>query len=110
MATAVDSLVDSLASAYTYMPQLNTNELLVQISGVDSFQTYQAVLVQFKKLEVVDSLDIFAVKGDQLTLAVDVEGGAELLHSALLRSGRLQDQGTADANLSGKLEYSWISK
>ena len=39
-----------------------------------------------------------------------VEGGAELLHSALLRSGRLQDQGTADASLSGKLEYSWIAE
>jgi len=110
MASAVDSLVDNLTRAYTYMPQLNTNELLVQISGVDSFRKYQAVLAQFKKLEVVDSLDIFAVKGDQLTLAVDVEGGAELLHSALLRSGRLQDQGTADASLSGKLEYSWIAE
>lgn len=110
MTSAVDSLVDSLTRAYTYIPQLNTNELLVQISGVDSFKKYQAVLAQFKKLEVVDSLDIFAVKGDQLTLAVDVEGGAELLHSALLRSGRLQGQGSADASLSGKLEYSWVSE
>lgn len=110
MASAVDSLIDSLTRAYTYVPQLNTNELLVQITGVDSFAKYLAVLAQFKKLEVVDSLDIFAVKGDQLTLAVDVEGGAELLHSALLRSGRLQDQGTADASLSGKLEYSWIAE
>ena len=110
MATAVDSLVDSLARAYTYVPQLNTNELLVQISGVDSFKKYQAVLAQFKKLEVVDSLEISAVKGDQLTLAVDVEGGAELLHSALLRSGRLKDLGTTHTNLRVKLEYSWVSE
>ena len=110
VASAVDALVDSLTRAYTYIPQLNTNELLVQISGVDSFQKYQAVLAQFKKLEVVDSLDIFAVKGDLLTLAIDVEGGAELLHSALLRSGRLQGPGTADASLSGKLEYSWVAE
>ena len=108
MASAVDTMVDSLAKSYTYIPQLNTNELLVQINGVGSFKQYQAVLAQFKKLEVVDSLDIFSVVGDQLTLAVDVEGGAELLHSALVRSGRLQSETAADVMLSGKLEYSWV--
>ena len=54
MASAVDSLIDSLTRAYTYVQQLNTNELLVQITGVDSFAKYLAVLAQFKKLEVVD--------------------------------------------------------
>ena len=48
MATAVDSLVDTLARAYTYVPQLHTHELPVQISGVARFTKYQAVLAQFK--------------------------------------------------------------
>lgn len=110
MASAIDGLVDSLAKTYTYIPQLNTNEVLVQINGVESFKQYQAVLAQFKKLEVVDSLDIFAVQGDQLTLAVDVEGGAELLHSALVRSGRLESRAVSDTALTGKLEYYWINE
>ena len=110
MASAIDGLVDSLAKTYTYIPQLNTNVVLVQINGVESFKQYQAVLAQFKKLEVVDSLDIFAVQGDQLTLAVDVEGGAELLHSALVRSGRLESRVGSDTALTGRLEYRWISE
>jgi hypothetical protein len=110
MAAAVDGLVDSLAESFTYVPQINTNELIVNIDGVTTFKDYQAVLAQFKKLELVDSLDVHGVEGEQLTLAVDVEGGAELLHSALVRSGKLQSQIEQEALYTGQLQFTWIHK
>ncbi len=110
MTEAVGSLVDSLASSYTYMPQLDTSALQVKINRVANFKDYQAVLSQFKKLELVDSVQLFGVQGDQLTLAIDAEAGAELLHSALVRSGRLQSQTAPGSMLSGRLEFDWISK
>ena len=110
MVTAVDGLVDSLAQSFTYVPQINTNALIVRINGVSSFKEYQAVLKQFKKLELVDSLDIYGVDAEQLTLAVDVEGGAELLHSALVRSGKLHSQTEQEALYTGQLQFNWIDK
>ena len=110
MAAAVDDLIDNLATTFTYVPQINTNELLVRINNVGSFSQYQLVLAQLKKLQVVDSLDLYAVEGDQLTLAVGVEGGAELLHSALVRSGKFASQTAVDALLTGRLEFNWINK
>lgn len=110
MAAAVDGLVDSIAESFTYIPQINTDELIVHINGVGSFADYQAVLAQFKKLELVDSLDVHGVEGKQLTLAVDVEGGAELLHSALVRSGKLQSQTGQEALYAGQLQFNWISE
>ncbi|MGB1403278.1 MAG: DUF2066 domain-containing protein [Porticoccaceae bacterium] len=110
MPEAVASLVDSLSRFYTYIPQLNTSEFLVRVNGVTSFADYQAVLGQFKKLEVVDSVQLFAVKGGQLTLAVDAEAGADLLNSALLRSGRVEAIDVPEQMLGGGFEYNWISK
>ena len=110
MTSAVNELVDSLAESFTYVPQISTNELMVQINGVASFKDYESVLALFKKLELVESLDVHGVEADQLTLAVDAEGGAELLHSALVRSGKLQSQTDQDALFIGQLQFNWIRK
>ena len=110
MESAVNELVDSLAESFTYIPQIDTNELMVKINGVASFKDYESVLALFKKLELVESLDVHGVEGEQLTLAVDAEGGSELLHSALVRSGKLQPRTDQDALYSGQLHFNWIRK
>ncbi len=107
---AVNDWVDSLSAQFTYIPQADTSELVVQINKVDSYVDYQAVLSQLQKLELVQSLNVFAVKGDKLFLTLDIEGGVDLLKSALVRSGRLANQTSEAARFSGKLEFDWISK
>ena len=107
---AVNGLVDSLSAQFTYIPQTDTSELVVQINRVDSFSDYQAVLSQLQKLELVQSLNVFAVKGDKLFLTLDIEGGVDLLESALARSGRLENQTSQAARFSGNLEFDWIAK
>jgi uncharacterized protein len=108
--TAVNQLVDSLSAQFTYIPQTNASELVVQINQVDSYADYQAVLAQLQKLELVQSLNVFAVKGDRLFLTLNIEGGVDLLESALVRSGRLTNQTSQAARFSGNLEFDWIAK
>ena len=107
---AVNDLVDSLSAQFTYIPQTDTSELVVQINQVDSYADYQTVISQLQKLELVQSLNVFAVKGDRLFLTLDIEGGVDLLESALVRSGRLENQTSQAARFSGNLEFDWIAK
>jgi hypothetical protein len=107
---AVNDLVDSLSAQFTYIPQTDTSELVVQINQVDSYADYQTVISQLQKLELVQSLNVFAVKGDRLFLTLNIEGGVDLLESALVRSGRLENQTSQAARFSGNLEFDWIAK
>jgi hypothetical protein len=107
---AVNDLIDSFSAQFTYVPQTDTSQLVVQINQVDSYKDYQAVLSQLQKLELVQSLNVFAVKGDRLFLTLDIEGGVDLLESALARSGSLENQTSQAARFSGNLEFDWIAK
>ena len=107
---AVNDLIDSLSAQFTYIPQTDTSQLVVQINQVDSYRDYQSVLSQLQKLELVQSLNVFAVKGDRLFLTLDIEGGVDLLESALVRNGRLENQTSQAARFSGNLEFDWITK
>ncbi len=110
MPLAVNDLVDSLSTHFTYIPQTDTSQLVVQVNQVDSYKDYQAVLAQLQKPELVQSLNVFAVRGDRLFLTLNIEGGVDLLESALVRSGRLENQTSQAARFSGNLEFDWIAK
>jgi len=110
MAQAVDELVDNLAQSLTYIPQINPDDLVVQVDGVDSFVDYTAVLAQFSKLELVESLTVSAVDGAEITLRVKVEGGVDLLQSALVRSGKFQNQTQQETLYTGQLRFNWVGK
>jgi hypothetical protein len=107
---AVNDLVDSLSGQFTYIPQTNADELIVHVNQVDSYGDYQAVISQLQKLELVQSLNVFAVNGDKLSLTLNIEGSVDLLESALVRSGRLESQTSQAARSSGNLEFNWIAK
>jgi|TARA_B110000259_G_scaffold8190_2_gene8936 hypothetical protein len=105
---AINDLVDSIAAQLTYIPQADTSKLVVQINQVDSFADYQAVLAQLQGLKLVRSSNVFAVEGDRLFVTVDIDGGVDLLISALERSGRLANQTSEMARFSGNLEFDWM--
>jgi len=110
MAEAVDELVDNLAQSFTYIPQVNPDDLVVHVDGVVSFDDYTAVLAQFSKLELVQSLKVSAVDGPEMTLRVKVEGGVDLLQSALVRSGKFQNESLQHSLYAGKLRFNWVGK
>lgn len=107
---AVNGLIDSLSPLFTYIPQTDTSQLVLQVNQVDSYRDYQAVISQLQKLELVQSVDLFAIKGETLFLNLDIEGGVDRFESALVRSGRLANQTSQAARFSGNLEFDWIAK
>ena len=107
---AVNGLVDSLSPLFTYIPQTDTSQLVLQVNQVDSYRDYQAVISQLQKLELVQSVDLFSVRGETLFLNLDIEGGVDRFESALVRSGRLVNQTSQAARFSGNLEFDWIAK
>jgi len=106
---AVDHITDNLLQFYTYVPQLDTDHLLVQIDGISAFKHYQSVFEQFKKLELVDSLQLFSFQGDEIVVAVEIKGTADRLHAELLRSG-FKSRISQDPSAIGRLTYSWVEK
>ncbi|ETN92105.1 hypothetical protein U062_01890 [Gammaproteobacteria bacterium MOLA455] len=105
---AVNELVDSISSKLTYVPQVDTSKLVVQINQVDSFTDYQAVVAQLQGLKLVRSSHVSAVEADRLFVTVDIDGGVDLLISALERGGRLVNQTSEMARFSGNLEFDWM--
>ena len=110
MTETVDELVDNLAQSFTYIPQVNPDDLVVQVDGVVTFADYTAVLAQFSKLELVESLKVSAVDGREMTLRVKVEGGVDLLQSALVRSGKFRNETLQDSLYAGQLRFNWVGK
>lgn len=108
LATAVDNIVDRLTRSFSYIPRADTNELLLEIYNIDSYSTYQSVLKQLKKLEVIDSVDLFSARGNQITMSVGAEGGLELLSNALVRSGRFSDRNVGIETENQQLTFDWI--
>jgi len=105
---AINDLVDSVSAQLTYIPQADTSKFVVQINQVGSFIDYQAVLAQLQGLKLVRSSNVFAVEGDRLFVTVDIDGGVDLLISALERSGSLVNQTSELARFSGNLEFDWM--
>ena len=108
--SAVDDILDGILEAFTYLPQLDTNQLLVQVKGISSLDNYQSVLEFFKNLQMVDSVQLFSVEGEQLVLTMDVQGRVDRLHSDLLRSGKLRSEISEDQRSIGRLTYRWIGQ
>ncbi|MBT5004782.1 MAG: DUF2066 domain-containing protein [Porticoccaceae bacterium] len=105
---AVDNLLDRMTRSFSYIPRSDTNKLLLEIYNVNSYSAYQSVLKQLKKLEVIDSVDLFSTRGNQLIMSVEAEGGQELLRNALVRSGRFHDWNAGIEIENQQLTFDWI--
>lgn len=110
MASSVDIVLDELLRTYTYIPQLETNRLLVQIDGVENFSTYQSAETQLEKLEMIESLQLYSVNKDKLVVAIETNVRADLLHAELLRSGFLEVNKSSDNRSIGRLTYRWVNQ
>ena len=80
MQQAISALVDTVAAHYAYTPQAASNQYLVRIEGVASYEDYQLLLQRVEALESVLSVQLAQLAGDTLTLSVEVEGDSQLLY------------------------------
>jgi hypothetical protein len=106
----VDNIADSLMQYFTYVPQLESDQLLIEIDGISAYKQYQSVLEQLKKLELVDSLQLFSIREDKMVVAVEIKGKADRLHAELLRDQRLKPKISGDYRSIGRLTYNWIEQ
>lgn len=108
LAMTVDNLLDRMTRSFSYIPRSDTNELLLEIYNINSYSAYHSVLKQLKKLEVIDSVDLFSARGNQIIMSVEAEGGQELLSNALVRSGRFRDRNADIETENQQLTFDWI--
>ena len=110
--SAVNNILNSLTGSFSYIPipRGDTNSLLVNITGINTYSDYQRVNEHFKKLEIVSSFDLFSTRESQITLSVSAEGGAALLHKALVRSGYFRSRSVNLPNESEYLVFDWTAK
>ena len=80
----------------------------LEIYNINSYSAYHSVLKQLKKLEVIDSVDLFSARGNQIIMSVEAEGGQELLSNALVRSGRFRDRNADIETENQQLTFDWI--
>ncbi len=110
MASSVDYVLDTMLKSHTYVPQLETNRLLAQIDGIESFANYQSAEAQLEKLEMVESLHLYSVNKDELVVSIETNVRADLLHTELLRSGFLEANKSSDNRSIGRLTYRWVNQ
>ena len=107
---SVNQIMDIMLQSYTYVPQLETDKLLVQIDGVGSFKNYQAVMKQLEQLELVEALQLYSVNRGELVVAIDINGRADLLHAELLGTGIVTPHLSSDNRSIGRLTYRWAGQ
>ena len=110
MGSSVDQILDTQLQSHTYVPQLETDKLLVQIDGILSYKTYQMVLDQLEQLELVEALQLYSVHKDELVVAVEINGRVDLLHAELLRTGLVKAYLSSDNRSIGRLTYRWVGQ
>lgn len=107
---SVDQVLDALLQTHTYIPQLETDKLLVQIDGVLSFKNYQAALARLEQLELVEALQLYSVSEGELVVAIEINAGVELFHSDLIRTGLVKPYLSSDNRSIGRLTYRWVGQ
>ena len=110
ISASVDQVLDALLQAHTYVPQLETDKLLVQIDGISSYENFQTALARIEQLELVEALQLYSVNEAELVVAIEINGGVELLHSDLIRSGLVKPYLSADNRSIGRLTYRWVQQ
>ena len=107
---SVDRVLDALLQSHTYVPQLETDKLLVQVDGIRSYKTYQQALRRLEQLELVEALQLYAVNKGELVVAIDINGSVELLHAELIRTGLVKPYLSSDNRSIGRLTYRWVGQ
>ncbi len=91
LAVAVDRAIDRLAADYVFIPQQNSDALILTLENIPSFDAYSRAVDYLASLELVREVQVLAVKGDRLRLSLSMDGDADILLAALHRDRRLRE-------------------
>jgi hypothetical protein len=89
LAAGIDRIADTLAQQYAPAPTGGSGEVLLRVSGIDSFNSYAALLVYLKQVGAIKAANPVQVQGDNVLLRLQLEGGQEQLARQLVLDNRL---------------------
>ena len=88
---AVDRAVDRISSRYVFVPQKNADSFLLTLENIRSYESYKKATGYLESLELVRAVQVISADGDQLRLALEMDGDAQILLAALRRDRRLSE-------------------
>lgn len=104
-AAGVDLVVEALAARYAVAASSAADDVVsLEVTGVQSYADYAAVLSWVEGLELVARVDVTAVEGDQLELRLHSGASVESLAEILALNANLV---AAAAPEPGRLSYRW---
>ncbi len=102
------SAVDRLASRYAYIPLQQAGLLQLNVSGVDSLQSYQAVLATLAAIEPLVSVQLRELTPNSVALDAQVEGDRLRVLTALLATEKfVQSEPFASQLEESSLNLHW---
>jgi hypothetical protein len=104
----IDELLDGLVAEYSYIPKQTKTKQVVRISDVQSLDDYKNIREHLIRLELVTSIDLVSIEQDEIHFAISTEGSSDLLHTALIRSGRFRMRDDKLSSNDRSLSFDWI--
>jgi hypothetical protein len=83
--------------------------ILLRVSGIASFDDYAALLNYLGRLVAIKAASPIQLAGDEVTLQLKIQGGAEQLTRQLAQDTRLAPQASTDVVTPNVLHYRWAA-
>lgn len=88
----IPEAVDNLASHYAYVPNTDTEEVMLHLENINDYQNFNQAIGYLESLEVVRRLTVSEVDDHRLMLRLFVEGEVNLLLDTLRRDKRMTEK------------------
>jgi len=88
----IPEAVDNLASHYAYVPNTDTEEVMLHLENINDYQNFNQAIGYLESLEVVRRLTVSEVDDHRLMLRLFVEGDVNLLLDTLRRDKRMTEK------------------
>lgn len=88
----IPEAVDNLASHYAYVPNTDTEEVMLHLENINDYQNFNQAIGYLESLEVVRRLTVSEVDDHRLMLRLFVEGDVNLLLDTLRRDKRMAEK------------------
>lgn len=100
----VHTAADQIGRYYAVSPKQNSRQL-IEISGINSVESYARVIQFFNDLLTVREVSIQALQADVLRVQLDLRGTQLSLRRLLSVASMLTEQNTSNADTAGVMSY-----
>ena len=107
MVSSADRVVESFAEHFSYASSQTALAVDVVVENIASYEDYQQVLSHLNGLELVRTVQVSAVQGEELSLSLQLNGDSQRLFEVLNRDEHLTFIAQVGAAADNARRYSW---